>query len=202
MILSGQGLQDRANVACQDQAGHSPGKVQHSPAEVFHPLGSESLQTAGPLERDSLLDHRLRLAVISCSSQSPAPAGRRVLVSCPSGALGCVWEGRGGQTAASTTWKGPPCLTPTPSPSPYRSNSLPSFGPNAAGPACNDAVHVEVVGVIPSTVFCTDLENDNRLQSDSHSFAGCLGKVETAPREEASPTDTGLQGLPLTAARH
>lgn len=74
-----------------------------------------------------------------------------------------------------------------PSPSPHRLNSLPSFGPNAAGPACNHAVHVKVVCVIPSTVFCADLENDNGLQSEIHGLACCLGKVRTVTWEEGSP---------------
>lgn len=86
--------------------------------------------------------------------------------------------------------KGPLFLTLLPSPSPYQQNSLPSFGPNAAGPACNHTVHVKVVCIIPSTVFCAYLENDNRLQLDSRDFLCCLGKVKTATWEEASPTDT------------
>lgn len=81
-----------------------------------------------------------------------------------------------------------------PSPSPHRLNSLPSFGPNAAGPACNHAVHVKVVCVIPSTVFCADLENDNRLQSEIHGLACYRGKVRIVTWEEASPTDTASQG--------
>lgn len=105
--LRAQGLQAVANAAYQDQAGHSQGKVQNSPAEVFNRLVSESLQSAGPVEQDTLLHRRLRLAVISSSSQSPAPPRRPVIAPSPtplpSRALVCVWEGQGGQTAASTT---------------------------------------------------------------------------------------------------
>lgn len=111
----------------------------------------------------------------------------------PSRALGCVWKGQGGQWLCLQPERAL-CLTPTPSPS-TQENSLPSLGPNAAGPACNHTVHVEVVGVIPSTVFCADLENNNRLQLDSHSFACWLGKIKTAPWEEARSQTQ----LPLTA---
>lgn len=34
---------------------------------------------------------------------------------------------------------------------------LPALGANATGPACDDTVHVRMVGVVPSTVFGADL---------------------------------------------